>query len=287
VSRSLLDLKNGKMGTSSQHGASWLTLSASTLSWIAADSKGLNQWHTQSWDGSLSKLQHLLTQDIALAHRSIVLCPSLAKHWLQTPPLGVSSLSELHAVAMARAQHLFGSATRISDASETGWQVSGDWAANQAFLCVAWPAALSSLHLRLYTPLGIALAAYKSNLPAEGWCAITIANELHMMHIHHRRIAHLRSMRFPLSLSGKELEDRLVQEWQRDLLRTGAQAKSVHWLHFMPSDVGGQRNPALIPIEWRKSSGHKPRALEPSLHGGLDEAASAALAIWHIRGGKS
>jgi hypothetical protein len=263
-----------------------VALSEKSACWTTTDIKRQQQWHTQAWDGSLTKLLNLLSNGLPFTKPALALSPSLARHWLQTPPPGVSSLSELHSVASVRAQQLFGAALPLTDTSESGWHVSGSWQPATPFICTAWPAALSSLELSLHTPLSIALRAYQSRLPRNGWLAITLAYELHLMQITNTQITFLRSTRLPQELLGAELQDRLVQEWQRDVLRANEQAKQVSWLHLMPSDDSTPRHSAVIRLA--SNSIAKSSAIERSslAHHEASEALAALWAISEMMGNK-
>jgi hypothetical protein len=256
-----------------------VALSEKSASWTTTDVKRQQHWHTEAWGGSLTTLRDLLSYGLPFTKPFLALSPSLARHWLQTPPPGVSSLSELHSVVSVRAQQLFGAALQLADTQVSGWHVSGSWQASTPFVCTAWPAALSPLGLSLCTPLFIALQVYQSRLPRNGWLAITLAHELHLMQITNTQITFLRSTRLPLELLGAELQDRLVQEWQRDALRTNEQAKQVNWLHLMPNNGNTAHHPAVIRVALypiTKSSATEQSSLA------LDDANEAQVALWAI-----
>lgn len=66
---------------------------------------------------------------------SIVLADDLARMWQVAPPAGCARMSDLHAAAAMRFQHLFGSGT-------TGWRIAADWDLSGPFLTVAAPQSL-------------------------------------------------------------------------------------------------------------------------------------------------
>jgi hypothetical protein len=184
----------------------------------------------------------------------VCLGPSVAQHWLQTPPAHTANLAELHAVARARAAHLFGGAvlggaaggstgmagaaggmvgaagaagallTR-DDADAVG--LDADWDAKHPFLCTRvappWLEVLANLgvpprRVTVLYPLRLLLRKLGHSLTQHGWLALCAAQTLHLVHFQHGRMDRLRSVHLPLQLQ----PDRHSGECNTNTNNTGA-----------------------------------------------------------------
>jgi hypothetical protein len=85
------------------------------------------------------QLQQMLS-DIDCAHlpTTVVLADDLVRLWQVTPPQGSSRIADIQAAAALRFQSLFGETL-------SGWQMSADWDASQAFFAAALPASLTAV----------------------------------------------------------------------------------------------------------------------------------------------
>lgn len=230
----------------------WMGLSASAMARLTTDPHGQAHLHTQSWDGSADTLRSALGVELNSSKLSLLLGPSVARHWLQAPVTGISSLRELHSVVCVRAWQLFGDNGTASEQSDGGWHVSGDWQAACHFICTAWVASLSALGIPLHTPFSLALTHYRRVLPQNGWLAVTVAGELHTLQIRRGHVCSLRSTLLPLAMSATEMQDRALQEWQRArLCTTFSDAQDVsrlHWLNLMPIPIEVIDNTPIVPV---------------------------------------
>lgn len=246
-------------------------LGARGAAWLATDETRSMQWQQTEWDSYSSGFnpEAALKSVIDLIgispkhHIGWILAPSLARSWIQTPPLQTASLAELHAVAQARANQLFGRAS--SRIASTQWAVTGDWHASQSFLCAAmpsvWSLPLQSVIKRdkrcsIYSSLTLALARFKAQLPNNGWLALAIAGELNIMHWAEGRMTRLRSTHLPIDSTAASAEALAVTEWQREMLRAQNNSPYLHWLCLLPNAnaVSPASNlSAIQPIEWTPS----------------------------------
>lgn len=226
--------------------------------WLTPGLVQKRQFQTMTWteQSSLTQgIENVLNQ-LNLSRSSQVqwvAAPSLAKHWLQQVPDQIQSLSELHAVAVQRAQQLFG--------SSSSWVVSAQWHASQAFLSSAmpsdWHAALTrragqpstsalNLSVCITSPLHLALARFKQQVPSNGWFAVVVANTLYVMYFKNKTCLHFRSLQLKVALSEEDIQDIAVVEWQRDMLRTQQKSDQLHWLCMMPAGVSKNAKNALL-----------------------------------------
>jgi hypothetical protein len=181
---------------------------------------------------------------------------------LQQVPDQIQSLSELHAVAVQRAQQLFGSSSsQGSPAQGSSWVVSAEWDASRAFLSTAipsgWHAALtgrvdqpstSSLNVStsITSPLHLVLSRFKQQVPSNGWLAVAVANTLYVMYFKSKSCLHFRSLQVKVALNAEDIQDIAVVEWQRDMLRTQQKSDQLHWLCMMPTGVSKNTKNALL-----------------------------------------
>ena len=228
----------------------WVGLSANTLAWNTGGQRGNAEWHTSAWNGSVDTLQMLLSTELKSKPCSVLLAPSIIRHWLQAPAMGVTSLRELHTVALARAHQLFGAANSAAH-TNSAWHVSGDWSATKAFLCKAWPSHLTGLNQSLFSPFVLALASHRTQLPRSGWLAVTIAGELYLLQVQHGHPVSFRSVRLGQIDTQAELQNQLLLEWQRDQLRNPSLETAdqrIHWLHLMPTALDAVKSASIVYI---------------------------------------
>jgi hypothetical protein len=246
------------------------------VAWITRNSLQTRQLQVMSWSEQLSFTQSIdsIVSRLSLQQLSKVqwvAAPSLVKHWLQQVPDQIQTLSELHAVAVQRAQQLFGSAMNSgSPGNDSSWVVSSNWNASQAFLCAAipmsWHAAIAehrgqqSASATLNTlscitsPLQLIMSSFQKELPASGWLAIVAANTLYLMHFENKTCFHFRSLQLKTALSAEEVQNISLVEWQRDMLRTQKKSDQLHWLCMLPTGVSANAKNALLkPLQWRSS----------------------------------
>lgn len=218
-------------------------------------------WRQAPWPGSsqglgapgLKSLMAALALEPGQPIRWI-LAPSLMHHWLQIPPLHTASLAELHAVALARATQLFGPGTILPSDDEAGWTVAGEWHATRPFLCAAIATRLhQALQLELgrapalFSPLMLTMSRYQRQFPRQGWLAVALAQELHVMHFEGGRARRLRSVRVAPEATPSQVESLALMEWQREKLRAQSSDMSLHWLHLTLSP-NSPSSAALKPI---------------------------------------
>lgn len=266
-----------------------LGLSAKTVAWNTATQAKQSAWQIRSWNGSIESLKIALNEKLASSKLHLMLGPSLARHWLQTPVTGIATLSELHAVATARALQLFGSAHGTST-EPVSWHVCGDWRMNQNFICTAWPSYLSDIEQPLSSALILALDHYRSALPRNGWLAVIIAGELSLLQIKSGKPMSFRSTRLSPHNSSNELQDQILAEWQREKLRAvepNALEQRIHWLNLMPNFHQPLHSASIIPI---KPNALTPFQATPSDHTIDQDVLEAQMSAWighHLAGVKS
>lgn len=173
-----------------------------------------------------------------------VVSSALMPTWLQVPIPGLRSLRELQSLAQMRAKQLLGDQVSLG-----GWAVAGDWQARQPFLCtalpVAWKCALSDSS-EIATPLTMGMYALRNALPASGWLSITCPAELHLMYLERKAVQHLRSFRLPTGLTDTGLQERMLAEWQREMIKSQRPEARLHWLHLGP----GRSSLAHSALRW-------------------------------------
>lgn len=138
---------------------------------------------------------------------AVVAGSSLARHWLQTAPTGLRSMSELQEMVQSRADQLFG--------GDPGWVVTADWHARRPFLCAAVPRDIDKLAtamartrratLHLATSLSLLLARHARQLPGDGWAALHEPEALHLLYLSSARPEHLRTVTVPAGLQASAL----------------------------------------------------------------------------------
>jgi hypothetical protein len=249
-----------------------VAVGAAGAAWVTPRSVQKRQFQEMSWTEQPSLMQ---TIDTILNRLNLpqsnkvqwVAAPSLAKHWLQQVPDQIQSLRELHAVAVQRAQQLFGSSSSLgSPAQGSSWVVSAEWDASQAFLSTAipsgWHAALmgcvgqpntSSLNFSasITSPLHLVLSRFKRQLPSHGWLAIAVANTLYLMYFKSKACQHFRSIQLKAALGTEEIQAIALVEWQRDMLRTQQKSDQLHWLCMLPTGSSANANSVLLkPLQW-------------------------------------
>lgn len=246
MSRWRLDRGRGRnqrpmlLGVSGE-GVAWLAPAASPPAW--------QTWDWPACEDSPSAFIDWLknhSPESGCSGRPVQLClsPDIARHWLQPVPSGTASLSELHAVAMATAQQLWG------EGSVEAWSVMGDWRSGGAFLCTAVPAAWERVwaelrarwgELSIHTPLLLALRHGLSGArltshslsgprwPRHGWVGFALAHHLFVLRLQDAQVASLRCVQIPHAAGCASLEKAVLQEARREMLRYGGQQEPVHY----------------------------------------------------------
>jgi len=171
-----------------------------------------------------------------------VIGSSVMPLWLQPVPEGVRSLTELASVARAHAHQRLGAMNHERD-----WVVQGDWRADRPFVCQALPRTLFSAMGKapiVSSPFSLGAARLDARGVRDGWCAITTPFEAHIVYRRRGRHLHLRSWRLSGQASTPLIEQPLVDEWQRERLRTAWPDETLHWLHLGTTHhkSPGQRN---------------------------------------------
>lgn len=159
-----------------------------------------------------------------------VIGSSVMPLWLQPVPEGVRSLSELASAARAHAHQRLGAIDQGKD-----WVVQGDWRADRPFVCQALPRTLFSAMGKapiVSSPFSLGAARLDAKGVRNGWCAITTPFEAHIVYRCRGRHLHLRSWRLSGTESTPVIEQHLVEEWQRERLRTAWPDETLHWLHL-------------------------------------------------------
>jgi hypothetical protein len=233
------------------NGAAWLVRGAANkLAWRYAS------WGAALADGELAAtIASVRGQFDGVSQTTIdwVLSPSLAPSWVQHPSLQIRSLAELQAVASARAVQLFGEPTEPATAAARSWAVSGDWHASQPFLCVAVPdrwrralrpatgGARRQAASALGHPLTLALAAWRKQLPKDGWLAVATAGEIFVVYLSNTKLMRMRTLRIPTHATAASIELMATQEWQRETLRSQLCSAQLAWVNL--SGDGGATAP--------------------------------------------
>lgn len=238
-----------------------LGLSTSGIAWLQPNPVGVSYWHNIIFepDASASTAMAALTKVSeqlpwpASSPIAVVMAPSLAHHWVQTPPAQTASLAELHAITRARADLLFGNPAGVQ------WNIAGEWHADQPFLCACVPAAWTRVVETLgknrrqamtMSPLTLALSRFDKQLPKDGWIAILVAGVLHLTHRIHCRLTTLRSVRMQAQTTPAQAAALAEREWQREMLRTQKVSTELFWLSIMPYGQHTPESPALRAIPW-------------------------------------
>lgn len=260
-----------------------LGVSGQGVAWLEPEAASPT-WQTWNWpedtDGPMALKDWVMNQSPTLSggRQSVQVClaPSLAQHWVQSVPAQTASLSELHAVAAARAQQLWGPVPG-------GWMVTGDWQPEGSFLCTAVPAAWEPVWaavrerwgaIALHTPLLLAQQQGQTQWPQTGWLAVAVAQRLYVQRRVAGRMASLRSVRWPEASTLETLQAQAVQEGRREMLRADSGQEDLHWLALCEGGEQAVADATLKALPWR-SAGAMP--VVP-----LD-APEAAQAAWCAR----
>ena len=275
-------------------------LSAGAAAWLETTADGQLVWQHTTWKAkpfgsdTAAAIASVTARLRGSANRRLswILAPGLAPSWLQPPSTQVTSLEELHAVACARASQLFGSPVSPF-AAEVTWTVMADWHARRPFVCVAVPAGWQQLlqaddnnqsgryPSAVAQPLLLALSRFRKQLPKDGWLALVIAGELHIMHRHRCHLTRLRNLRLPANASPARIQALALEEWQREMLRSELPGDHLNWLDLMPRQRNSAEATPLRLIAWTANS----RVPAPPLlarsetaapHMALDEAMQTA-----------
>lgn len=216
-------------------------------------------------DGSLPASTATANEVSALAQQlaprarvDVIVADDIAVHWLQTPPAGVRSLSELRQVAAARCALLFGG-------QPAGWWVAGDWSATRAFVCAGLPLervgplqrtlAHAKAQTTWNTTVGLLLGSQAATCPADGWSAARCAGRVVAWHGREGLVTALSCLNVGAQANAAEARAAVAQ-WQRmEALRDPALAAgSVHWVELPPpAAVSGGAALALAP--WLRGAG--------------------------------
>lgn len=263
VSRFLLE----RWGRTARHQVVGLASGAAV--WLEATPSGSLAWQQVTWNeaptgsdaaAAIASLTNRL-QGSSCRQATWILALGLAPGWLQQPSPQIRSLDELHAVSRARASQLFGAPVSPL-ATEMTWNVMADWHARRPFVCAAVPAGWqqllqmhgngSTLSIRsaVTQPLLLALSRLQKQLPKDGWLALVLAGELHLMHRRAGHLTRLRSLRLPTDGSTARIQSIALEEWQREVLRSQLRGDVLHWLDLMPLDSSPADTALLRTIKW-------------------------------------
>jgi hypothetical protein len=190
-----------------------------------------------------------------LTHKTrmdVVVANDVAVHWLQTPPAGVQSLTELRQIAASRCAHLFGGVP-------AGWWVAGDWSASQSFVCAGLPLdRVGPLHLALsqagtvatwHTAWGLLCSRLAGTLPTEGWIAARSAGRVLVWRCQRGRVTALSSLNVGCWANDDEANEAVGQLLRMEALRdTVVVPGTVHWVEWpAPTPLAGGSALALAP----------------------------------------
>jgi hypothetical protein len=230
-------------------------VSSQGLAWLAPGQPD-TAWESWTWAapedatvGFIDWLSHHAPH-VGRSGRPVQVClsPDIARHWMQPVPGQTASLAELHAVATATAQRLWG------DAPDGGWLVTGQWKAVRPFLCTAVPAAWDRACLEVrarwgemsfHTPLLLLLRRYMRRgrlgeaWPRDGWVAFTLAQHVFVLHLDDGQLSDFRCVRSDAAQGAAALEAAALQEARREMLRHGGQPETV----YCPPDLAASHWP--------------------------------------------
>ncbi len=289
MSRFLPSLGKWSMGASALRSAEYpsvVGLNAYGAAWMAHNANGAAHWRYVPWLGATPEqaleLLHPHLSPAALSRTALVLAPSMVRHWLQTPPAQVASLNELRTVAAVRCSQLFG-ASSSNPGLASGWSVSANWHASQAFVCAGvptvWIDALQAKYPKIQA--GQELVAHllqqnQSQIPRSDWLALVVAHTLYLLRIERGNTIGLRTVRMPTPDSAEQMQQTVMDEWARETLRTQAPASRLHWL-CPPPEIAALKHPASL--QMLPYAPANKMALPPALH---DEIAKG-VAFEHVQ----
>ena len=238
-----------------------LGLGLDGLAWFDSLPKGGFQCNQIDWpsDSGSSSAPELWKESIGrrawapAGCITVCLSSSLVRHWQQTLPIRTRSLAELHSVACARANLLFG---RLPAES---WLVSGEWNFRRPFVCTAlasgWAPLLKAIqqtHRNAQVVSGLSLVSSHCHdaLPIEGWLAIVSEDRVHLMHRTDGFATSLRSVQLPKFETQAAFEAAVLQEWHREKVRTQRTAGALHWFSLPPFGHALPTSTGIAPIPW-------------------------------------
>lgn len=179
---------------------------------------------------------------LAVVH--VVAGSSVARHWLQTAPPGLRSLSELKALVQSRAEQLFG--------GDPEWVVAADWHATRPFLCAALPREIDRLASEIArsrgatphvtTSLSLALNQHARHMPAEGWTVLYEPEALHLLYFSAGRLEYTRTATIPVALQALALEREVNSEVARSAALAGGLPTSPSTMLSMSKDSGATQS---------------------------------------------
>lgn len=183
----------------------------------------------------------------------LVVANDVAVHWLQTPPAGVQSLTELRQVAASRCAHLFGGVP-------AGWWVAGDWSASQPFVCAGMPLdRVGPVQRALrqagtvatwHTAWGLLCSRLAGTLPTDGWIATRSAGRVVVWRCQRGRVTALSCLNVGAWANNDEVNEAVGQLLRMEALRdTAVVPGPVHWVEWPapPPLPGGA---ALVAAPW-------------------------------------
>ena len=153
----------------------------------------------------------------------VVAGSGVARHWLQTAPPGLRSLSELQALVQSRAEQLFG--------DDPDWVVAADWHATRPFLCAALPREIDRLASavarskgatpHVATSLSLALNQHARHMPHEGWTVLHEPEALHLLYFSAGKLEFTRTVTIPVAVQASALESEVTAEVARSSALAG------------------------------------------------------------------
>ena len=141
------------------------------------------------------------------------------------------------AISSARANTLFSLPEGCSQ-----WCISADWNASKAFLCTAVSpsvvgllSAISNSQKKTDTVslLPLVLQKLKHLFPSDGWMAIVLADRFYLLQREQGVNVSMRTSRLPGPPSAS-CEVLVLQEWQREMLRTQNYTENLYCLDATP-----------------------------------------------------
>jgi hypothetical protein len=241
VSRSLLDL---------------LRRSASRRLFVGLDAHGM-AWQFEgappSSTTTANEADALAQQLVQKTRVNVVVADDVAVHWLQTPPAGVQSLTELRQIAASRCAHLFGGVP-------AGWWVAGDWSASQPFVCAGLPMdRVGPLQRTLsqantvatwYTAWGLLCSTRAWTLPNVGWIAARSAGHVMVWRCQRSRVTALSFLNVGAWANDDAVNEAVGQLLRMEALRDPAPtAEPVHWVEW-PAPTPPPGGAALVLAPW-------------------------------------